>query len=194
MNYEKRAQQMPRWAQEKFQPLWRKWLKDYQISGHFEGSETGAPPTKFALWALGFSDTEIQELYPSQKHSFITVRLNNDEPLEQIQAKLQSINLKWMTVASARLEIFSSNLTRNHHIHILSTWAVKTRIIRDLSRLFKVKPQNVDVKQSDDIQLYDKRQNYINGQKQELKSEAIDADTKYLDEHNIQQIYLIENI
>ena len=76
----------------------------------------------------------------------------------------------------------------------MSTWAVKTRIIRDLSRLFKVPPQNIDVKSSDDIQLYDKRQNYINGQKQSLKSEAIDADTKYLDEHNIQQIYLIENI
>jgi hypothetical protein len=194
MTYEKRAQQMPGWVQGQFLPLWRKWLKEYDETGRFSGSETGEKPTKFAMWAMGMEQSEIDYYYPTQKHSFITVRLNNETPLEEIKNKLQNIKFKWMAVASARLEIFSTNMTKNHHVHILSTWVIKTRAIRDLSRYFKVPKENVDVKHGEDCQLYDKRSNYINGIKKELKSEAIDADTKYLDELNIPQVYQIENI
>ena len=194
MNYEKRAQQMPKWAQEQFLPQWRKWLQEYDETGIFRGSETGEIPTKFAMWAMNMNESEILKYYPTMKHSFLTIRLNNEEPLENVQEKLRNMKFQWMNVASARLEIFSSNLTRNHHVHILAPWVVKTRAIRDLSRYFKVPKENVDVKHGHECELYDKRSDYINGHKKELKSEAIDADTKYLDEHNIQQVYLIENI
>lgn len=185
---------MPVWVQGLMLPKILQWLKEYDETGVYGGSETGEKPTRFALWALNVPQSVIDKYYPMMKHSFITVRLDNDMPLEKVQDKLRNIKFKWMTVASARLEIFSTNMTTNHHCHILSTWAVKTRIIRDLSRYFKVPGENVDVKQSDDCEVYDKRTKYINGEKKELKSEAIEADTKYLDEHDIQQVYLIENI
>ncbi len=185
---------MPAWVQGQFKPLWQQWLNEWKETGHFQGTDCGSPPTAFALWAMGFTPNEIADIYPCQKHSFITVRLNNETPLGEIQKKLENMTFKWMTVASARLEIFSTNMQRNHHVHILSTQAAKTRIIRDLSRYFKVPKENVDVKQSDKCELYDKRSNYIHGVKKDLKSEAIEADTKVLDELNIPQIYTIENI
>ncbi len=194
MNYEKRAQQMPVWLQGQMLPRIQQWLKEYDETGVYNGSETGEKPTKFAMWALNLPQSIIDKYYPTMKHSFITIRLDNDMPLEKVQDKLRNIKFQWMTVAAARLEIFSTNMTKNHHVHILSSWVVKTRAIRDLSRYFKVKKENIDVKQSDDCSLYDTRTNYINGNKKELKSEAIDADTKFLDEQNIQQVYLIENI
>lgn len=194
MEYKDKALPMPSWVQDLTLPLWRKWCEEYQVTGIFKGNDEGIFPTKFALWSMGFSPEEIQRYYPSQKHSFITIRLNNETPLGKVQEKLENLSLKWMTIATARLELYSTNMTRNHHVHILSTWAVKTRIIRDLSRYFDVPKQNVDVKHGEKIEVYDKRYDYIQGIKQELKSEAISADTKELDELNIKQIYSIENI
>ena len=195
MEYLGKTQPLPNWVQDQFLPLWKTWLKEYDETGFFKGSdETGKLPTRFALWAMGCEQATIEKYYPTKKHSFITIRLDNEVPLEKIQEKIQNINLKWMTIAYARLELFSTNMTRNHHVHILSSFAVKTRIIRDLSRYFKVPKQNIDVKHGEKCELYDTRYNYIQGDKKELKSEAISADQKELDEKNIQQIYAIENI
>ncbi len=189
-----RGTPMPSQVQEWFLPLWRQYLKEYEQTGYFQGSETGEKPTKFAMKMMGMEESEINQWYPSQKHVFITVRLNNETPLAKIEEKLENMTFKWLTVGAARLELYSTNMTRNHHVHILSTFAAKTRIIRDLSRYFKVPKENVDVKSSDKCELYDKRSNYILGNKQELKTEAIEADTKELENQNIKQIYEIENI
>ena len=187
---------MPPWVQGQFKPLWQQWLEEWKVSGHFQGTECGSPPTVFALWAMGFTPTEIAEIHPRTPHNFITVRLNNETPLGEIQKKLENITFKWLVTGQARLEIFSSDAqTRNHHVHILSTpQAPKTRIIRDLSRLFSVNRENVDVKKGEKCEVYDKRSAYIQGEKMSLKSEAIDKDQKVLDELNIPQIYSIENI
>lgn len=199
-NYEKRAKKMPPWAIERFGPEWKKYLEEYfeqEKNGetpYFRGSEDGSLPTPFALWALGFSEEEIQKVHPATRHSFVTVRLDNNTPLTEVQHKIQTINFAWLKVGSARLELFSSDLTRNHHIHMLVPWTVKTRIIRDLASYFKVPRPNVDVKHSDNTDLYHKRQDYINGEKQDAKNEAIQADSKELYELDIQQVYLIENL
>ena len=187
---------MPAWVQGQFKPLWQQWLEEWKQTGHFEGSPTHEPPTVFALWAMGFSPSEIAEIHPSTPHNFITIKLKNETPLGEIQKKIENITLKWMVTAQARLELFSSDAqTRNHHIHILSTpQAPKTRIIRDLSRLFNLPRENIDIKNSDKCELYDKRSAYIQGIKKDLKSEAIDKDQQVLDELNIPQIYSIENI
>lgn len=190
-----RGKPMPAQVQEWFLPVWRQYLKEYEQTGYFQGSETGQKPTKFAMKMMGMEDSEINTWYPSSPHNFITVRFNNTTPLGEIETKLDNMKFQWLTVGAARLELYSTNMTRNHHVHILSTPAApKTRIIRDLSRLFKVPKENVDVKSSDKCELYDKRSNYILGEKHELKSEAIEADTKELENQNIKQIYEIENI
>lgn len=189
-----RGTPMPPWVQGQFLPLWRQWLKEYEETGHFKGTDCGSIPTKFAMKMMGMEDSEIDHFYPSQKHVFITCRLDNETPLAKVSEKLENMTFKWMTVAAARLELFSTNMTRNHHVHILSTFAAKTRIIRDLSRYFRIPKENVDVKVSDKCELYDKRNDYILGNKKEIKSEAIEADAKVLAELNIPQIYQIENI
>ena len=195
MEYKDKAKPLPEWVQDQFLPLWRKWLKEYDETGFFKGSdENGKLPTPFAMWAMGMESIEIEKYYPKQKHIFITVRLNNEDPLGEIQNKLNEMKFKWMTIATARLELFSTNMTRNHHVHILSTWCVKTRVIRDLSRYFNIPKENVDVKAGEKIELYNKRYDYIQGIKQDIKSEAIDADTTELKNNNIQQVYSIENI
>lgn len=193
MDY-KRATKMPAWVQGQFLPLWRQWLKEYEISGHFEGSETHEKPTKFAMHMMGMEQSEIDYWYPEQKHSFCTIRLNNSTPLGEVRDKLENMKFQWMTLASARIELHSTDGTKNHHVHILSTQVNKHMAIRDLSRYFKVNKENVDIKNGEKCELYDKRSNYIQGIKQEKKSEAIELDRKVLDDLDIQQIYSIENI
>ncbi len=190
-----KANRMPIQAQTWFRHEIDAALQEYDDTGQTGYTETGALPSRFFLWAMGIEDSIIEKYYPDMRHSFITVRFDNDMPLDTIEDKLKELRFKWMAVGHARLEIFSSDAkTMNKHAHILSTQANKTRIVRDLSRYFKVPKPNVDVKQGHDVDLYNKRHDYVRGIKKELKSEAIDADTKYLDEHNIQQMYEYENI
>lgn len=193
MDY-KRATKMPAWVQGQFLPLWRQWLKDYETTGYFQGSETGEKPTKFAMHMMNMEQSEIDYWYKEEKHSFITVRLDNSTPLGEVRDKLENMKFQWMTLASARIELHSTDGTKNHHVHILSTQVNKHRAIRDLSRYFKVNKENVDVKNGEKCELYDKRSNYIQGIKQDKKSEAIELDRKVLDDLDIQQIYSIENI
>lgn len=193
INY--KAQRMPPVAQAWFRNEILEALKEYDETGRTDYTETGGLPSRFFLWAMGIEDCIIDKYYPDMRHSFITVRFDNEMPLDEIEDKLKKLKFAWLAVGHARLEIFSSDAkTMNKHAHILSTQANKTRIVRDLSRYFKVPKPNVDVKQGHDADLYNKRYDYILGIKKELKSEAIDADTKYLDEHNVQQSYSYENI
>lgn len=183
---------MPQFVQDMFGPKWKEWLLEYDETGHFRGSETGEKPTRFAMWAMGFEETDIAKYYPSHKHSFITVRLNNETDLKTIQHKLIEIKFEWLGVSTARLEVFGSDAkTHNHHIHFLTPPVNKTRAIRDMSRYFKVDKVMIDVKPGEKSELYETRQEYIQGKKKELKTEAIDMDTKYLENLNIQQIYYI---
>ncbi len=189
------AQRMPGSAQEWFRKEIMEALQEYDETGRTDYTETGALPSRFFLWAMGIEDSIIDKYYPNMRHSFITVRFDNEMHLDVIEEKLKTLKFQWLVVGHARLEIFSSDAkTMNKHAHILSTQANKTRIVRDLSRYFRVPKPNVDVKQGHDADLYSKRHDYIRGIKKDEKSEAIDADTKYLDEHNIQQLYSYENI
>lgn len=193
MDY-KRATKMPAWVQGQFLPLWRQWLKEYEISGHFEGSPSGEKPTKFAMHMMNMEQSEIDYWYPEQKHSFLTIKLKNSTPLGEVRDKLENMKFQWMTLASARIELHSTDGTQNHHVHILSTQVNKHRAIRDLSRYFKLPKEHIDIKNAEKCELYDKRSNYIQGIKQDKKSEAIELDRKVLDDLDIQQIYSIENI
>lgn len=189
----KKPQKMPRLVQDMFGPKWKEWLLEYDETGHFRGSETGEKPTRFAMEMMGFEETDIAKYYPSHKHSFITVRLNNETDLKTIEHKLHEIKLSWLGISTARLEVFGSDAqTHNHHIHFLTPPVNKTRAIRDMSRYFKVDKVMIDVAPpSDKCELYETRKEYLQGKKKELKSEAIDMDTKYLENLNIQQIYYI---
>jgi len=190
-----RAQRMPSQAQEWFRAEILQALSEYDETGHTDYTETGGLPSRFFLWAMGIEDSIIDKYYPDARHSFITCRFDNEMHLDVIEEKLKKLKFAWLQIGHARLEIFSSDAkTMNKHCHILSTQANKTRIVRDLSRYFRIPKPSVDVKQGHDADLYNKRHDYIRGIKKDLKSEAIDADTKYLDEHNIQQCYSYENI
>lgn len=128
-----------------------------------------------------------------KKHQFITVALPTETTdLDQLKKRIQSLDYKYLDGAYLTVEYFSGELKkRNLHIHILKTGIYnKSKLIRDMSRKFKVAVNFVNVKKSTKESDYQNRLNYINGEKiSELKKENCDKDREWRDQNGFQHIY-----
>lgn len=140
----------------------------------------------------------------TKPHLFITIALpslpseiesKREKVLEHL-AKLRSIKYKYLKEKTAHF-CFEFNsfdkklkvLKHNYHIHFLVATKIKNfnraRIIRDFSRLFKVEPNFIDVIYHNSIELFEKRFQYIQNQKQNSEKDlAVQKDI--LDRKSIQ--------
>lgn len=136
---------------------WRDWLKEIGILG------------------------EYLVLSP---HSFITVRLQRAQAPDVYKDQIQSLKeLDWVSGGEA---VFEGGGTDNPHMHILiAEKRHKANTIRVLARRFKVKPEMVDFKVSDDAALCATRRAYIRGDKTNDKATKVQADLDWRTEHGI---------
>lgn len=157
------------------------------------------------------TDRELYKLYQEFRrgkdnlaisHSIITISFPayekeyEREKVFEILEKLQQLKqYKYLEDKSIMfsLEFYGKELKDNFHSHILIKGIIKdrSRIIRDFSNKFKVKPNFIDVKTSKNAELYSIRENYLKGEKQDKKQEQIEKDIKKRQELNIQNYYLI---
>lgn len=131
------------------------------------------------------------ELIETKKHQFITIAL----PLDYSLAKLTRYIMKphaWLTGAYLTIERYSK-IGDNLHIHILKEgYYSKTKIIRDLSRRFKLASNFIDVRVSDDQAVYNHRLDYIKGEKaDENKMSYVKLDKEWRKKHQIRNYYKI---
>lgn len=143
---------------------------------------------------IGFEHTcrifGLHDLIEDTSHQFITVALPNDYDLGKLDSLLTKKMQKWLHNATAVIENHSASGI-NLHVHILKLGNYnKTKIIRDLSRKFKIDRNFIDVKWSTERLDYINRQNYINGIKlDEEKRENCKLDREWRIENNLKEKY-----
>jgi len=132
---------------------------------------------------------------PQFKHQFITIALPTEKTeLQRLIRTILNLNYDYLTDALLSVEMFSGELKKeNLHIHILKQGIYsKTKIIRDLSRRFKVAPNFINVKKGTTQKDYLNRLHYINGEKDDqLKKENVILDREWRIQNNIEQLYYL---
>lgn len=132
------------------------------------------------LRRLGIADEFVRTV----PHTFITVILPKGTAIQSALDMTSSMSYKWFDEAKCVLEGWPAD---NPHLHLITKGKPKKQnVIRCFSARFNVAPQKVDVKFSDDGQLFAKRNSeYILGKKQSDKMSAVDDDRQYRDDHHI---------
>lgn len=132
-----------------------------------------------------------KELYGETRHQFITVGLPNDYSIEKIRKFIKRPYL-WLEGAILSVERFRKNGV-HLHIHILRKGVYnKSKIIRDLSRKFKVSSNYIDVRKSSSTADYQNRSNYIRGNKcDNEKLECVEKDIEWRKTENLENYYVL---
>jgi len=140
-------------------------------------------------WMKAYGHLIPQELY---KHQFITIALPQEYDIKKLLKIISSLSYPYLSDSWLSVENFSGELHKeNLHIHILKKEIYsKTKIIRDLSRKFKIAPNFINIKKGDSKSDYLNRLHYINGEKQdELKQQNSELDKQWRINNDIEQIY-----
>jgi len=133
------------------------------------------------------------DLLNDRRHQFITVALPNTYPLAQLVNQIENdLRYDWIIGSYVRVENFSDT-GENLHLHILKDGQyTKSKIIRDLSRKFKIAKNFINVKSSNKEIDYENRKNYIFGNKKDTdKLENVEKDKEWRINNDINEIYNI---
>ncbi|AKV62299.1 putative replication initiation protein, partial [Sicyonia brevirostris associated circular virus] len=131
------------------------------------------------------------DLIKDRRHQFITVALPQTYDLKKLVSQIENeLRYDWIIGAYVRVENFSDT-GENLHLHILKDGQyTKTKIIRDLSRKFKVEKNFINVKSSNKEVDYENRYNYILGNKKDAgKLENVQKDKEWRENNDINEIY-----
>ena len=148
--------------------------------------DKGVVPTG-ALRKL-FRDFECGDLLNDKPHQFITVALPNDYDIKKILNYISKPH-KWCN-GWISIEKYSKT-GENLHMHILKEENYsKTKIIRDLSRRFKIASNFIDVRKGTEPTDWNNRLSYIQGTKvSEEKMEYVAKDKEWRKNANIRDYY-----
>lgn len=154
---------------------------------HFDAEfQAGRRPgdAKFRQW-LKLDD-------PEKKHQFITIALPKDLGIMQLKKYIYSLDYKYLQGVLLCCEFFSE-VGENLHVHILKHGVYsKTRIIRDLSRKFKIEENFVDVRLGKRESDYENRYAYITGDKEsESKQANVYLDREWRKQNGLQDLYTL---
>lgn len=128
------------------------------------------------------------------KHQFITIALPQTTNLPQLVSTIHSLSYSYLSDAMLTIENFSGELhAENLHIHILKKDIYsKTKMIRDLSKKFKVSNNFINIKLGKTEKDYKNRLHYINGEKQsEVKTSNSVLDKQWRTDNDLEQIYYL---
>jgi len=131
------------------------------------------------------------DLLNDRRHQFVTVALPQNTDLPQLVDTIKNkLRYDWLIGSYIRIENFSDT-GENLHLHILKDGQyTKSKIIRDLSRKFKITPNFINVKSSNKEVDYENRKNYIFGNKKDAdKLENVEKDKIWRKNNDINEIY-----
>ena len=127
----------------------------------------------------------LERLYPFLKghyvrnrrvnHTLITLCFPQEalEECQNIHRKLETLNYAHVNEYAYAYEFYSDECKPNFHVHMLVRGKLnKNNYIRNFSRKFKLPESKVDIRLSDDEEVFNTRCNYLKGIKQEKKLDA----------------------
>ena len=137
-----------------------------------------------------FRDFGCGDLLQDKPHQFITVALPNDYAIKDILRYIDNPH-KWCK-GLVSIEKYSK-AGENLHLHILKEgYYSKSKIIRDLSRKFKIATNFIDVRRGTEPTDWNNRLSYIKGIKMDTeKMEHVEKDKTWRIENNLSNYYNI---
>lgn len=132
-------------------------------------------------------------------HQFITISLppvfkENLGKLQGLMSKL--LKWKWIDQWEYTIEqrgITPETLGEGIHIHLINKNPKITKrpshIVREVSKLFNIKKNFVDVETSNDQELLETRRKYIRGEKKDTKMDAVKMDKLFRKNNNLALVY-----
>lgn len=137
---------------------------------------------------------QLESYFPTDdiSHQLITVALPNDYDLTVLKYKLENgLQYQYLDTAIARVERHSDGGKPNLHLHILKKGNYqKSKIIRDLSRHFKIDKNFVDVRSSKSRTRYNNSLNYVYGaKKDDAKLADVELDIQWRLDNGFAEIY-----
>lgn len=155
-----------------------------------EALDKGLTPGSLGLIKWLKLEKHFPDLF--QSHQLITVALPNDFDLDLLKDKIKKIKYAYLKNALLTVE-FHTAVGENLHIHALKKGNYqKGKIVRDLSRYFKIAPNFIDVESDSDPQTYLNRLSYINGEKSDPdKMLNCLRDQKWRKDNNFEEIYYL---
>lgn len=137
---------------------------------------------------------QLESYFPTDdiSHQLITVALPNDYDLTVLKNKLENgLQYQYLDTAIARVERHSDGGKPNLHLHILKKGNYqKSKIIRDLSRHFKIDKNFVDVRSSKSRTKYNNALNYVHGaKKDDAKLADVELDIQWRLDNGFAEIY-----
>lgn len=136
---------------------------------------------------------------PIAKYStFITINFSSEIDIVEAHKKFTT-RVLGKTYFNDRYIIYNIEHTDHPHIHCLvegrlGTSGTPAKIIRDISRVFAMKPNFIDVKNSKTLEMYTKRSNYVKGLKQDAKLEKVKADEEYRKKFGFDNYYEVNSV
>lgn len=129
----------------------------------------------------------LGEFYRETPHTFVTVVLPKDMEIQTACDMTSSMSHKWLDQAQAVLEGWPAG---NPHMHLITRGRPKKQnIIRCFTKRYGVRPEKVDIQQSNCPELYHRRRaEYVQGVKCKEKLDAVAADRQYRDERDIPHV------
>ena len=124
----------------------------------------------------------------------VTIALPTEKTdLNKLKKVISKLNYEYLENSYLTVEFYSGLKKENLHIHILKQGIYnKTKLIRDLSRKFKVSDNFVNVKKGTTETDYYNRLNYLEGNKHdELKKENCELDREWREKNGFEQIYYL---
>jgi len=130
-----------------------------------------------------------EELIGEEKHQLITLALPNEFEISKILKYISKPHSYLVDNAVLAIERFSET-GENLHVHIIKKGNYsKSKIIRDMSKKFKIEPNFVDVRYGIAKDMYQKRLQYVKGEKTSKKELNVEKDKKWRIEKNIDNYY-----
>ena len=141
-------------------------------------------------WIQILKDNDMyDELIGEEKHQLITLALPNEFEISKILKYISKPHSYLQDNAVLAIERYSDS-GENLHIHILKKGNYsKSKIIRDLSKKFKIQTNFVDVRYGVAKDLYQKRLQYIKGEKTEKKELNVEKDKQWRKENELKDYY-----
>ncbi len=141
-------------------------------------------------WIQILKDNDMyDELIGEEKHQMITLALPNEFEISKILKYISKPHSYLVDNAVLAIERFSDS-GENLHVHILKKGNYsKSKIIRDMSKKFKIQSNFVDVRYGIDKSIYQKRLQYVQGEKTEKKELNVEKDKIWRKDRNLKDYY-----
>ena len=125
------------------------------------------------------------------RHIFLTISLDKNIKIANLKEFIPDYNLDPIS-SQWCFEFYGKELQFHPHIHLLIKTKKKLdkkRIISKIAKKLKIKENFIDYQFSNSKLLFQKRENYIKGNKTSLKNNQLIKDAEFRYNHDIQDFY-----